>query len=143
MTVPASKNLSYKSDTLSVAFTPKEYAWGVKITNNQKDDISIIWDKSSFILNGASSKVIFDNTLKLNIENSIPDQELPAGSFVEKRIFPAGSFSERWPSKTIDKKEVRKLLKESGKPEIVKIILAIRIRGMIKKYDFNFEIAPN
>lgn len=142
ITMIGSKNFTFENDTLEVTFLPSEYAWNIKIKNKLNEDIGVIWEKSTFILNGAASKVIFDNTLKMNKDNAIPDQEVPSDSFISKNIFPSGNFVKKYSTPTVSKKDIKKSYEETGKPETVKIALMIKVKGELKKYDFNFEMTP-
>lgn len=135
-------DLTYENDSIKFSFTPDEYAWHTKITNNLGKDITVIWDKSTFILNDLSSKVIFANTLKMNIDNMIPNQDIVAGSFIQKHIAPAGIFTKRYAEPTINRKQIKKDFEATGKPHTAKIRLAFLIDGHEKKYDFNFTMKP-
>lgn len=134
------QNLFYKNDTISVRFTPSETFWHVKLENISKNDLSIAWDKSSFIVEGSSSKIIFDNTITINKDNPISDEQIPSESYIEKSIFPVELLEVRLP--TISKRFVTKRFKETGQPDKIKIILALKNGNTLKNYAFNFNVQP-
>ncbi|MFB5946077.1 hypothetical protein [Albibacterium profundi] len=133
-------NFIFSNDTITVTFGPSEFFWYVNIKNNINDDISIVWDKSSFVLNGRASKIIFDNTINFKKDEPIPDQEIPSRSFIDKKIFPVDNME--FSSPTISRRFVKKRYEETGNPDTVKLVLAFNINGELHKLDFNFEIVP-
>lgn len=130
----------FSNDTLSVSFNPTDYFWRLIVKNTSDKDVSIIWDKSSFVLNGSASKIIFDNTINLKKDDTIPDDPIPADSHIWKEIYPANLLGTATP--TISKRFVKKRFEESGIPDKVKIVLAFEVDGNPHKYDFNFEMTP-
>jgi hypothetical protein len=73
-----------KTDTFEVKFNPTEFFWNVQIKNNLNSDVSVIWNKSSFVLNNKSSKIIFDETPLMQLNESIPNEEITNNSYIEK-----------------------------------------------------------
>lgn len=134
-------SFTFSNDTITVAFGPSEFFWYINLKNNlNDDDISIIWDKSSFVLNKKASKIIFDNTININKDKSIPDQRVHSKSFIDRKIFPVENLEFKSP--TISKRFVKKRFEETGNPDTVKIVLTLEVNGSTKKYEFNFEIIP-
>lgn len=134
------KSFTVKNDTIEVRFNPTEFFWNVVITNHLKTDVSVIWNKSSFVINNKSSKIIFDETIRMKKDDPIQDQEITSGSYIEKNIYPLENLEFSTP--TISKRFVKKDFEATGKPHTAKIRLAFLIDGQEKKYDFNFTMVP-
>lgn len=133
-------SFTIKNDTLEVKFNPTEFFWNVIATNHLKSDVSLIWNKSSFIINNKSSKIIFDDTINFKKNDPIQDEQISAGSYIEKNIYPLENLE--FSSPTISKRFVKKDFEATGKPHTAKIRLAFLIDGQEKKYDFNFTMVP-
>lgn len=127
-----------ENDTLSVKFTPSEFLWGAKIS--AKKDFAIDWDKSSFIVNGQSSKIAFEDSRLISKDLPRPTEEVPSGSFISKRLYPY-DFLE-YGSPTISKRFVKKRFGATGNPDTVRIILSMIIDGKNVKQSYLFEIRP-
>jgi hypothetical protein len=132
--------LVFQNDSVLVSFTPSSTFWWVKITNKLKQETMLSWDKSSFIVNGKSSKIIFDNTINLNKNDALPSQVIPSESYIEKNIFPVESLELALP--VISKRFATKRFKETGDPDSVRIILAMEINGKPNVLAFNFYVTP-
>lgn len=139
-----SKGLELKktNDTITVWFTPTESFWSVRIVNNIKQPVTIEWDKCSFAYNGASSKLIFDETVILNKDNPLPSETIPVASYISKNIMPVSNVSADFVNLTISKRFVKEKYEQTGKPESVKISLNILVNNKPKLFEYNFEISP-
>lgn len=132
--------LSIKNDTLNIYFKPTAYFWYINVKNNLSSDISINWDKSSFIINKRSSKIIFDNTLKIDQSASIPNEEIPGGSFIDRNIFPADYLDPLTP--TISRRFVKQRFEETGQADVITIILAMDTNNSTIKKRYDFYVIP-
>ena len=133
---------TYKNDTLSVAFKPAEFFWDIKVNNESTGDFSIIWEKCSFIHNGAASKIVFGNTSRLMKNIPIQDQEVPTKSFINRSIFPVEYVNSSSLYPIVSKKYLSKRFEKTAQPDQVKIVLAVKLGDIIRKYDFNFVLTP-
>ena len=127
------RDFSYKSDTIDVSFSPAEHFWRVHVKNKIANNISLVWDKSLFVINGESSKITFNDDL--NSASIIPN-----GAFISKEIYPTEYLDSLTP--TISKRFVKKRYDETGKPDTIKIVLSFVINGNTKEYEFNFSLVP-
>lgn len=134
--------LKKSNDTLTVWFTPGEYFWSIRIVNNLKTPFTVDWDKSSFIYNGESSKIMFDDALVINKANPVPPEVVPSMAWLAKKIIPANNVTADYVMPAISKRFVKKRFEETGKPDQAKIILAILIDGRSIVFDYNFVITP-
>jgi len=142
VTLNGSTDLKMKNDTLTVEFSPSEYFWSLDIKNNLKKDISVVWDKSSFVTNGKASKVVFATTTILTKDNLIQNEEIPTGSYIIRKVFPVDHLISSGLFPTINKKTIKSRFEKEATPDVRKIVLAVIIDNEIKKFEYNFSIVP-
>ena len=135
-------DFSNKNDTVSVLFEPTEFFWKITLTNNLKKDMSIAWDKSSFINNGKASRIIFGTTTRLTKDNPIQNEEVPSGSYISRKIFPLDNLMSESLFPTINKKTIKQRFEKDSIPDKRKIVIALLIGDELKKFDYNFSIIP-
>lgn len=137
-TTEGSKEMVLENDTLKFEFKPTEYFWKVTIENKIDKSATIHWNEVSFIRNKKASKVVFDDTSRINMNDPLPDQSIPSYSEVSKEIYPSELWWESGPYPVYKKKSLRK----EG-DMLVRIILPIAIDGTKKNYEFSFLIKPS
>lgn len=142
VTLQGSSDLIMKNDTINVEFSPTEYFWSLNLKNQLKTDISVVWDKSSFVTNGKASKIIFGTTSRLTKDNLIQNEEIPAGTFITRKIFPLDHLLSESLFPTINKKTIKSRFEKEAIPDVRKIILAIMIDNEVKKFEYIFNIVP-
>lgn len=126
-------SLKFKDETLKIAFYPTEHFWKTYIYNTSNEQLTINWEKSTFTLNGHSSRILTNMGQE--------EMEITGGGKISYDVFPR-TLSEAGMLPTISKRFVKKDYEETGKPHTVRITLAFKINGEDKMYDFNFEMIP-
>ena len=138
------------------------FVWMLK--NKTSKTIKIIWDESTFLLNGNPDRVISSSMAIADKNRSVPPSIVPAGVTLKESLVPASTvyfytssatrYSRavaEWRTRGILPRmysksneahlaEFRKLVEAFDKKELLDIMLAIEINGEKKEYFFDFHM---
>lgn len=132
-----STKLETTIDSINFKFEPDtENLWGIKITNNGNQKVSVLWNEAVFGAGNRQSKVIFgtDSELLMNSEKS-PEMIYP-GSIISREIDNIKNFS----SSDYTEKLYRTKYLKDGVEWPVKLIVPIKKGNTQKDYTFDFLV---
>lgn len=130
--------MMWENDSLKFTFIPTDYFWKITIENKTRYKASIDWDEVMFIRNKKSSKIIFDNTIRLKMNDPLGETLIASKSEILKEIFPVDLWWETGPYPVFKKKSLRK----EGNMN-VRIIIPVSIENKKNDYEFSFLISPS
>lgn len=129
------KGLIWENDSIKFTIRPTDYFWGITIENKLKIKQIILWDDCVFAINGKSSAIIFDNTIKLMMDNPKGESIVIPETSIKKKIYPA----EKWRT-TANPVYYKSDLKKKG-PSNVKLMFATKAGEDKKEYSFDVKIS--
>lgn len=131
-------DMIWENDSLKFTFIPTDYFWKVTIENKTSFKASVNWDQVMFIRNKKSSKIIFDNTIRIKMNDPLEETPIASNSEILKEIFPVDLWWETGPYPVFKKKS----LKKEGDMNI-RIIIPISFDNSKNDYEFSFLITPS
>ena len=136
MTSPKSGECSWENDSISFSFLPTELFWRVKIQNKFSNKIICNWDDVLFNVEDKTSGIVFDNTIRLKMNDSKGKSIILPGSTESKELFPVARWTEYGPTDIFKKK----LIKKNG-PVKVTLYFPVNYDNKVEDYTFNFIIS--
>jgi hypothetical protein len=129
------KGLIWENDSVKFTIDPTDYFWGITIENKLKIKQTVLWDDCVFAVNGKSSAIVFDNTIKLMIDNPKGESIIIPETSIKKKIYPAEKC--RIATNPVYYKSD---LKNTG-PSNVKLMIATKAGDDNKEYSFDVKIS--
>src|SRR5690606_14064435 len=77
-----------KTNFGTITFKPSLYFWKVNIENTTSENVIIDWDKTTFVIQGKSSGVVFNDTIKMLINQPKGKEVIAPNSTLTKEIYP-------------------------------------------------------
>lgn len=137
MTTEGSSAMTWENDSIKFTFSPTDYFWKVEIENKTDGKALINWDEVVFIRNKKSSKIIFDNTSRIRMNDPLGETAIYSKSSIEKEIFPVDNWWETGPYPVF----VKKSLNKEG-DMTVRIIFPVLFSDVKVDHEFTFLISP-
>lgn len=135
MTNPQSNDCKFENDSVSISFRPRDLFWTVKIENKYSNKITCNWDDVLFNIEDKTSGIVFDNTIKLKMNDPKGKSTILTGSVETKEIFPIANWTEYGAEYIFKKRSIKK-----NGPVSVTILLPISYGNNVVDYTFNFSI---
>jgi hypothetical protein len=140
-------SLFFKDDKISIAFALGKSAIYLKMINQTKEPLKIIWDNVSIVQYNNANKVMHSGVKYTDANSSQPPTLIPPNAIISDQIIPSNniryvqgyysqysSISPRWDEGrlfTID---------GSDKGQIISLFFPLEYKGVLKNYDFKFMV---
>lgn len=134
-TAGGANELAWENDSLKFDFLPLSYSWRVTIENKADVTAKCLWDEALFIVDKKSSPIVFETTLKLDLDKSKGETLIAPGTLIRKDILPRENVSDGTISIVFNKGAVKK----ADIP--IKLILPVEIGGVKRDYVFDFIVS--
>jgi hypothetical protein len=131
---PNSDELAWENDTLKFTFTPYTYYWNIKIENKINNKMTCLWDETLFIVKNRSSRIVFSNTLKIDVNKPKGEDILFPGTEIRKSILPVEKVQYGTMNNIFYRSDVRK----ADVP--IKLVFPIKIDETVRDYEFEFNV---
>lgn len=137
-TTTNSNGLIWEDENVKFTFYPTDLFWSVTIENKSSGKLTCLWDEVLFIINKKSSKIVFDDTVRLKKDDPKGESVIASETEIRKEIYPVDLW---WDSSIGGAQYIfkKRLIKKYGEMNI-KLVFPLVSESGKTDYEFTFRV---